>query len=152
MDLAQAVERRKLFAEVNDSSKRVLVITEGVIGYLSNDEVAALAGDLSERSHFNEWIVDYSSPMLRKALRRRRKVQEHFRNTPLRFNPPDWEAFFRQQGWVVRSMRFFPEEGAGLGRPIPLPWWMRLLTRLSSSQRAQVLRMMGLAVLAQANR
>jgi methyltransferase (TIGR00027 family) len=147
MDLANLAERRTLFAEVNDSSKRVLVVAEGMIGYLRNEDVGVFATDLAGCGHFSEWIVDYSSPMLRKAMRRRRKVQEHFRMTPPRFDPQDWDGFFSQHGWTVRSMRFLGEEGDRRGRPVPLPWWMRILTRLSASQRTEVRKMLGFAMM-----
>ncbi len=147
MDLAQGAERRRLFAEVHDASKRVLVVTEGVIGYLRNEDVGALASDLAEFAHLARWIVDYSSPMLRKAMRRRRRVRMQFRTAPLLFDPQDWEGFFAQRGWAIGSMHFLVEEGDRRGRAVPLPWWMRLLVALSTAQREQMRKMMGFAVM-----
>jgi hypothetical protein len=63
------------------------------------------------------------------------------------FDPEDWESFFAERGWVVESMRFLVEEGERRGRPIPLPWWMRLLTRVVTSERDQVRKMLAFAVL-----
>ena len=147
LDLAQVGERRRLLAEVNDASKRVLVVTEGVIGYLRNEDVGALASDLAEFAHLAQWIVDYSSPMLRNAMRRRRRVRKQFRTAPHQFNPQDWESFFVQRGWAVSAMHFLVEEGERHGRPIPLPWWIRLLTQFSPSHKDQVRRMLGFAVM-----
>jgi O-methyltransferase involved in polyketide biosynthesis len=78
-------------------------VAEGMIGYLNNEEVGELATDLATCEHFSEWVVDYSSRMLRRAMRRGRKVQEHFRMTPPRFDPTDREAFFRSQRAEVRK-------------------------------------------------
>ena len=147
MDLAQVPERRRLFAELDESASRTLVVAEGVIGYLTNEDVGALARDLASCAHFTQWIVDYSSPILRKAMRRRRKVRKQFQAAPLLFDPPDWEGFFREHDWTIRTMHFLGEEGERRGRPMPLPWWMHLLTRLAPGQRAQARRMLGFAVL-----
>lgn len=44
-------------------------------------------------------------------------------------------------------MRFLVEEGERRGRPIPLPWWMRLMTQVSPSHNDRVRKMMAFAVL-----
>jgi hypothetical protein len=49
---------------------------------------------------------------------------------PFRFQPRDWFGFFAAHGWRPREIRYLPEEGSRLGPPAPLPWKIRLLTRL----------------------
>jgi methyltransferase (TIGR00027 family) len=147
VDLSNAPDRRKLLADVDRESARALVLTEGVVGYLSNDEVAALARDLRKRAHVSQWIVDYVSPRLRRAMQRRRRVQGQFRNTPFRFHAPDWEGFFRDRGWKVATMRYHVDEGERRGRPVPLPWWVRLVANLVPGKREEIRRMMAFAVL-----
>ena len=46
IDLANLPERRKMFVSVNARAKKMLVLTEGVVPYLSLEEVASLADDL----------------------------------------------------------------------------------------------------------
>lgn len=128
-DLSQARERRELLAKLNSESKKILVLTEGVTPYLSNEEVAALARDLRAQPHFRFWITDYNSPALVKRLmsaRRRKKMK----NAPFLFNPPDWIAFFEGQGWKRREIRYIGEEAEKLGRPAPLPWVAKLMMKV----------------------
>jgi methyltransferase (TIGR00027 family) len=147
MDLADPARRRALLADVGGGSPNVLVIAEGVIGYLANEDVAALARDLSGQRAFRQWIVDYSSPMLRKAMRRRRRVRAQFRTAPFQFDPPDWERFFDAQGWRVTTMRYLGVDGESLGRPMPLPWAVRALSRIVPGQRETIRKMMAFVVL-----
>jgi len=119
-DLADARARRELFARLGDVDDDVLVLTEGVLGYLANDEVAALADDLRARPAFKTWIVDYSARFLNRAVRARVGRRE-LKNAPLRFQPVDSERFFRAHGWRVVERRDLPIAGERLGRPAADP-------------------------------
>src|SRR5207253_2638307 len=48
LDLADSDARRTFFAALNRRAKKVLVLTEGLLIYLSEEEVAALARDLAK--------------------------------------------------------------------------------------------------------
>jgi len=52
VDLGDATARRVLFDEVNARAQKVFVLTEGVVGYLPNDAVAAHAADLHAEERF----------------------------------------------------------------------------------------------------
>jgi methyltransferase (TIGR00027 family) len=145
LDLADDAGRRAFLGALEGD---VVVLTEGVIGYLSNEDVAALARDLRARPAIRRWIVDFSSPMLQRAMKRRPRVRRQFRNAPFRFEPGDWTQFFERAGWKVESRRYLVEAGARLGRPVPLPLHVRLLLKIASQERREMLRhMMGYAVL-----
>lgn len=128
-DLSNGAERKKLFSKLNSESKKILVITEGVTPYLSNQDVASLAKDLREQPHFLYWITDYNSPELVKRLISARKKRE-MKNAPFLFNPPDWNSFFEQSGWRQREIHYIGEEAEKLGRPIPHPWYLNLFLNL----------------------
>lgn len=51
LDLTNPDLRRAFLANVNASAKRVLVLTEGVVPYLTNDDAASLADDLTRNSN-----------------------------------------------------------------------------------------------------
>ena len=103
---------------------KVLVLTEGVAPYLTETDVAELAGDLKAAEKVRYWIVDYYSP---EAIRYGEKMRARFmRNAPFRFTPQDWFGFFASHGWHPREMRYLFDEARRLGRPIPLPWFWRL--------------------------
>jgi methyltransferase (TIGR00027 family) len=132
VDLANAAERQRFLDGVG--GQRVLVLTEGVVPYLSVEEAGALADDLHARPNFDGWIVDYFAPELM-ARTAKMRVRRRMQNAPFKFQPPDWHAFFGRHGWRVRDMRYLPIEGAKRGRPIPLAGWMRLLITLSPAEK-----------------
>ena len=144
-DLGDAAARRALFARLGDVAQDVVVLTEGVIGYLTEDEVAALADDLRAQSRFRTWIVDRSARFLTRTVRAR--VQRtQLKNAPMRFQPDDWEEFFRAHGWRAAETRYLPIEGERLGRPFPMPWWFAPVhSVLPRRAREAIRRMMGYA-------
>jgi len=150
LDLAVRGERQQLLADVNARAKNMLVLTEGVIPYLSEDEVASLADDLRRLDHARWWIADYVSPEMIK--RRPRRMRNRMRNAPFKFAPEDWHGFFERHGWHVREMRTFGDEADRLKRPLELPRWMSLMwaTRnlfLSKERRASFGTLAGFALL-----
>lgn len=126
IDLGDDAARRAMLASVDARAQNLLVLTEGVVPYLANEQVASLAADLRALSHISFWIADYFSPEVVK-FRQRAGVQRKLRNAPFQFKPGDWFGFFAQRGWRPREERYLPEEGERLGRPIPLRAWQRVL-------------------------
>jgi len=131
IDLADDAERRKFLADVNARAKKLLVLTEGVITYLTYDQVAALAGDLHSLANLRYWIVEYFSPDVVK-FRQRTGIQQKLQNAPFRFKPGDWFGFFAQRGWRPEDIRYLPEEGRRLGRPVDLPVGVKILGAIRS--------------------
>lgn len=137
LDLTDRALRQQLLAEVGAGAKNILVLTEGVVPYLSNTEVSNLAADLRAVGKIRFWIVDYFSPQ---ALRFGRKLRTRFmRNAPFQFEPPNWFAFFDERGWCASEVRYIAEEAERLGRPIPLPvhWklWLAIAGLFASRGR-----------------
>jgi len=62
-----------MLAGVDARAKKMLVLTEGVVPYLTVAAVGALADDLRSLDHVRWWIVDYFSPQLLKLLRPKRR-------------------------------------------------------------------------------
>jgi O-methyltransferase involved in polyketide biosynthesis len=127
---------------VSTRAKGVLVLTEGVIPYLTNDDVADLADELRKMDKLRFWIVDYFSP---EALRFGRKMRTRFmRNAPFRFEPKDWFDFFGRHGWQAEEIRYIADEAERLKRPIPLPpllkAWVILRGVFASPARRQAMK------------
>jgi methyltransferase (TIGR00027 family) len=129
LDLADLDKRRQLLGEVATNSKNVLVLTEGVIPYLSVEAVASLADDLRAEPAFRYWIIDYFSPEARRYRKRmERKMQ--MENAPFLFDPPDYFGFLKAHRWQVKEMRYIPEEAEKLKRLPPLTFFLRLQVKL----------------------
>jgi methyltransferase (TIGR00027 family) len=130
IDLADRGARGELFARVAAQAREILVLTEGVVPYLNNDEVASLADDLRATINIRYWILDYFSPEAMK-YRKRKTVDRAMANAPFKFEPADWFVFFKQHGWQPKDVRYFSDEADRYRRPLPLPLYLRLLSTVS---------------------
>ena len=128
IDLADLAARRQLFANLDSTAHRLLVLTEGVVPYLSLEEAGMLADDLRAVEHLSYWLLDYFSKQSM-AFRKRQNMSRKMQNAPFRFVPDDWFAFFEQHGWATKSIRYLADEGERTHRPIPLPWPMKAMMK-----------------------
>jgi hypothetical protein len=131
-----------------------LVLTEGVVLYLSNEQVGDLAEDLARCRHVERWVLEYFDS----AAMRLRHLISHARarslaKAPFRFNPDDWTMFFRVRGFQLREVCYVLEEGQRLGRRPPLRWWLRAgISLLPRRVRESLGRRYGYAVLERVRR
>lgn len=125
-DLASANERKAVLADADAHTKKMLVLTEGVVPYLTNEDAGALADDLRALEHATYWIVDYLTPELLKH--RQKTMAGRLKNAPFRFNPSDWFGFFEQHGWKSTEVRYFGPESERFGRKMRLPMLMAAIT------------------------
>ena len=135
LDLADVTARRALLSTINSCSRTALVLTEGVVSYLTVEDVASLAEDLNAYAAFRFWIVDYLSAAAVR-YRKRRWLSRKMKNAPFRFDPGDWFSFFERHGWKAAQVRYLVEEGERLNRPIPLPGLLRLWWKMSRLVRS----------------
>lgn len=150
LDLANLSERRKLLASVDARARKMLVLTEGVVPYLSLEEGASLADDLRTLDHVRYWIVEYISPQASKY--RHRGMRQLMKNAPFKFAPADWFAFFEIHGWRARETRYLWDESRRLHRPIQLPLFLKVVFIIrgifaSKEQRAAFRKFQGYALL-----
>ncbi len=155
-DLSDATARINLLRELNGVGGNLVVLTEGVIPYLTNDDVTALARDLEAQGNIRHWITDYFSPFFLRTSARSSIRKRLARNAPFRFAPGpeanDWPAFFARAGWEIEAMRYTGEEGVKIGRGLPAGWLGQLLLPLASEARLRPFkRMNGFALLKRGN-
>ena len=127
LDLSDRGARRQLFAELGSQARNALVVTEGLLIYLTPEQVAALADDLAAAPGFKRWIVDMVSPGLRGMMTRQFGSLLDEGGVPFRFSPVEGPDFFTPHGWrpaVVRSMIRTAAEKKRVN------FFMRLLARL----------------------
>jgi methyltransferase (TIGR00027 family) len=143
LDLSDAGARRELFARVGAASKRTLVVTEGLLVYLTPEGVGELAKDLHAPPSFRWWLIDIVRPEILKRMEKTwgRRVAEG--NAPFRFAPADSTDFFRPFGWREREFRSMIEESHRLRREMPLAWLWRLMSHLQPAAKREKFRRMG---------
>jgi methyltransferase (TIGR00027 family) len=130
LDLADRAARNALFARVSSGAARVLVVTEGLLVYLDEAEVASLAGDLHRAFPDSAWVIDNVAPII--LARHRRMWGRTLRpaNAEMKFAPAEGLAFFGARGWKPRVTRSLLEEARRLGREMPLAPIMRFFASL----------------------
>jgi len=126
-DLSDGSARRALFASLDRRANRVLILTEGLLIYLSAEEVAALARVLAAGSHFQRWIMDLGSPGLLRMMQRTTGKQLSKVGAPFKFGPPEGPAFFTPHGWEPLEVKELLKTATRFKRP---PFFLRLLGRL----------------------
>ena len=107
VDLANRESRRPLFAQLGAEAKNALIVSEGLLAYLTNEQVGGLAEDLAEPAGFRRWVTDLMSPKLRDILMKEIGSKLNEARAPLVFGPEEGPEFFTPQGWKptdVRSM------------------------------------------------
>jgi methyltransferase (TIGR00027 family) len=133
LDLADVAGRRELFQRLGATAKKVLVITEGLLVYLTRDEVLALGRDLSAQSSFRDWAIDLCSPGLLKMLQKNLGALSEA-GSPLKFGPEEGPDFFTACGWKPAEVYSMLKTAAKIKR---LPVGMRLLALLPESNGRQ---------------
>jgi methyltransferase (TIGR00027 family) len=151
IDLADLSARRQFLAGVDGRANKVLILTEGLVPYLSVEEAGSLADDLKSMAHVRYWIADYLSPLVIK-FRQRGGIAKKTKNAPFKFKPTDWFAFFREHGWQPKEIRYLVEEGDRLNRRAQIPLSMKALMKFrmllaSKSGREAIRKAAGYALL-----
>jgi methyltransferase (TIGR00027 family) len=122
LDLTNSSARREVFGELGRKAKRALIVSEGLIIYFSQDEVAALASDLAVPPSFRNWILDIVSPALLRLMQKRMGSQLELAGAPFRFGPEQGPDYFLPYGWRPVHVQSMLHTAAQLKR---LPFWMR---------------------------
>jgi methyltransferase (TIGR00027 family) len=123
VDLSKTAQRDKLFSQLAAETKNALIITEGVIYYLSPEDAAELSRAIFSVPSFQFWIQDYRQG--EQAIRRHpQAVTKMLANAPMKFTELHPLDFFGRHGWRVNTLIHMLDEGVLNHRtfPIPFPW------------------------------
>jgi methyltransferase (TIGR00027 family) len=134
LDLANVSARRDLFRRLGDQARKVLVITEGLLIYLSREEVGALAQDLAQPASFQSWVLDLASPGLLQRMQQAMGAKLNQGGAAMKFGPEEGPDFFTSYGWKPVEVRALLKTAARLKR---LPLLLRLMALLPASNSRQ---------------
>ena len=128
LDLTQVDECRTLFKDVAGKARRTLVISEGLLIYLSEEAVGSLAHDLAAAPGFERWIFELASPgLLQMMLRRGMATMVSAGGAAFQFAPAEGPLYFERFGWTAIEVESLFENAARLQR---LPFMLRLMSLL----------------------
>jgi methyltransferase (TIGR00027 family) len=152
-DLSDVAARRAVFARVGTQGRRIFVLTEGLVMYLDETQMAALASDLADVPTIHAWAMDLIGPFLKRILNVAWRRQLAAGNSLFQFAPREGARFFRPYGWHIKEYRGFEEEAHRLHRaPLLAKPWYGLRRFFTASTRKMVDRWAGVAVLEQRRR
>jgi methyltransferase (TIGR00027 family) len=139
LDLANASARRELLDYVDSSFERVVVITEGLLVYLEEPTVRALA--LRSRRSVKRWVLEAVAPeVLERNMRAWGDILRRA-NAEWKFAHPASFDFYAELGWAPVETRSFLDQARSYGRPVRSDWMLRLLSLASTSFRERVSKM-----------
>jgi methyltransferase (TIGR00027 family) len=139
-DLTDASARAALFARIDGESKAALVITEGLLVYLTAEQVGSLARDIHSMKCARWWLFDLASERLLPIMNRHWGHAVAAGNAPFQFAPAEGTAFFEKFGWREVEFRSGLDEAHRLHREMRMaPLW-RFLSRLGPRVRREEFR------------
>jgi methyltransferase (TIGR00027 family) len=139
-DLTDAGARRRTLAAVGDGHEKAVVLTEGLLVYLTEENVTALASDLARVPAFRSWIIDLASPWLIQWMNRTWARSTRGNDTRFQFAPEEGTAFFEPLGWRETAFYSQGEEGRRLGREMRGAWIWRIAGAFMSAARREKMR------------
>jgi methyltransferase (TIGR00027 family) len=137
-DLTDDRARTALFARLGAGAQRVLVISEGLLIYLTPDDVSKLARDLHAQPSFRWWVIDIAHPQLLKMMTKMWGGAVSGGNAPFLFAPEEGTAFFLPLGWRERTFRGNMEEAHRLKREMSGMWFYKLFALCQSKKQREI--------------
>lgn len=127
LDLTDRRERRRHFDGWGVTRGHVLVLTEGLVVYLTAEQVAELGADLGAQPSFRRWGTDLASPALLRIIQKDWGRQLAAGGAELHFAPEAGPEFFTPLGWLPTEVHPLLTTARRLRR---LPLFLGLLSRL----------------------
>jgi len=118
-DLADESGRRALFDRLARDARRALIVAEGLLVYLTGDQVLSLARDLAAHAPFERWTFDLANPAVLALMRSEMSEHVDRAGIPFRFGPAEGPAFFEQAGWRPIEVQSAFRTAASLNRLPP---------------------------------
>ena len=134
IDLLDRLACSAVIARYAANSRKTLFITEGVLPYLSVDDVAILAADLHADTAGQRKLP--------------RGWEAKLKAAPFRFDVSHWFEFFERHGWRSAHVITSFEESQRINRPYPLDFPFGLMMRtLPTAMREKILSLSGAVLL-----
>jgi methyltransferase (TIGR00027 family) len=127
LDLSDEAARRAMLARVTLGSSRAIVITEGLLIYLSPEQVESLARDLAAVPAVRSWITDLASPGLMKMMNEKGGDMVAAAGAPFKFAPAEGPDYFVPLGWKPVKVASLLKTAGRLNR---LPFFLKMLSLL----------------------
>ena len=131
---------RDPFARIGAESKNALVVSEGLLIYLSSTEVTGLAEALAAALTFKFWLTDLASNRLLKMMNRMWGKSAAAASAPFPFGPENGTVFVEPSGWREKEWHSMGDDAKRLNRQMRLAWLWRALSVFASTKNKEMWR------------
>ena len=131
-DLSDAAARRALFAELGARARKALIIAEGLLVYLTDEQVQGLARDLAAVPTFRLWTLEMLNAKLLARLQHSVGKSLKAAGMPMQWGTDLGPPYFEPLGWRPIEARSLFYEAAKHRR---LPWLWQLMARILPEPR-----------------
>jgi methyltransferase (TIGR00027 family) len=147
VDLTDSSARNEVLARIGSTATTALVVSEGLLIYLTADQVASLARDIRAIPTARWWMFDIANPALLRIMNRTWGKAVGAGAAPFQFAPAEGTDFFAPQGWREIEFRSGIEESRRLNRQMrTMPIW-RFLNRFAPAHKQEEFRRMSAYVM-----
>jgi methyltransferase (TIGR00027 family) len=129
LDLRDGPALDALLARLAAVDARVVVVTEGVLGYLDEATVIALSRALHAAPAVRAWILEAALPEVLVRAQRAWGTALRRGNAEMKFAPASGLDFYVPYGWQPRVTRSLLEEAERFGRQMRFAALARTVTR-----------------------
>ncbi len=136
LDLTNRAALAALLAGLAAQGAQALVVTEGLLVYLGEEEVSRLARVLFEAPAVQAWILEASSPRVLARARRGWGKALEAAGAEMKFAPASGLDFFSGQGWQPVVTRSLTHEARRFKRQMRFASLARVLSTLTERGRA----------------
>jgi methyltransferase (TIGR00027 family) len=126
-DLADPSARHAVLGQVAQRGRNIMVMTEGLLVYLEESDVIALAEELAAAKSYRWWATDLSSPGLIRMMKKTWGKETGQAGAPFKFAPDKGPGFFEDHGWRRLEVHSSFHVASRLGR---LPGFLRFIARV----------------------
>jgi O-methyltransferase involved in polyketide biosynthesis len=150
-DLSNAAERREVLNRVAGGASRVLILAEGLLIYLTEEQVRALATDLAAMPGARWWFIDLASARLLEWMNRSWGKSVQAGTARFMFAPKEGTKFFDPTGWTEERFISSTDAAKRLNRQMKGMWLWQLIGKLYPRRiREQMKRFSGYVLLKRA--
>jgi methyltransferase (TIGR00027 family) len=142
VDLADTAGRQRALAECASRAGKMLVMSEGLLVYLSATTVTELARDLHQQPAIQYWMFDLMSPLVLKRVQKWWGKQMKAANAWMQFAPAEGTRFFELLGWREAEFHDLFLSSLRLNRTMPLAWLLKLQMKLLPKRTHKRLQLM----------
>ena len=139
-DLTSAAERQATFATLAGDPAPTVVLTEGLLVYLTPEDVGSLARAVHAIPGGRWWLIDIVHPRLLQWMDRSWGQAVQQAQAPFRFAPESGTRFYEAFGWREAEFRSATDEARRIGREMRLMWLYRLFSVLASKEKKEMYR------------